>query len=355
VTHPSRLRVLQWLTVLVPALCAGLYETVRHSLLAAELPLGLGTLLAAALVLAISFGFARVSFGLIRKMEARLVERNRQLEALSREVQRLAVIEERDRLAREMHDGVAQVLAYLLVRLDTIEGLLERHRTDDAVAEVRRLRGSSEAAYAEVREAITGLRTRPEAGAAGLAAALRHYVAEFGDRCALTATFVADGLEGIDGAAADLRPEAELQLLRIVQEALANVRKHAQASRVIVRFWRSAAGWHLQVEDDGQGFDTAAPPPPGRQHFGLPIMRERAESLGGALEVISRPGEGTTVRAHVPHAGHDRPAVAAPTEGAAATPAVGANGAKGARLNGRAAEPAGRKRAGGGAPARSPG
>src|SRR5438046_5870180 len=86
----DRLAVLQWLTVLVPAVCAGLYETVRHSLLATELPNALGTLIAVALVLAISSVFARVSFGMIRQTEARLRERNRELQALSRQVERLA-------------------------------------------------------------------------------------------------------------------------------------------------------------------------------------------------------------------------------------------------------------------------
>jgi signal transduction histidine kinase len=291
----QRLRVLQWLTVLVPAVCAGLYESVRNSLLAAELPGGLGTLLAAALVLVISFFFARVAFGHIRRTEARLVERNRELEALSRQVQRLAVIEERDRLAREMHDGVAQVLAFLLVRLDTIESLIERGRPEAAVQEVRLLRSSGESAYADVREAITGLRVRPEAGAAGMAAALREYAQQFGVRTGVEATVT---LAGEDGP--DLGPAAELQLLRIAQEALANVRKHARATRVTVRLWQAEARWHLEVRDDGRGFDPATPLPPGQQHFGLPIMRERAESLGGTFAVRSAPGAGTVVLAVIP-------------------------------------------------------
>lgn len=314
----GRLRTLQWLTVLVPAVCAGLYETVRHSLLAAELPNALGTALAVALVLAISSIFAHVSFGLIRRMERRLLERNRELQALSTQVQRLAVAEERDRLAREMHDGLAQVLAYLLVRLDTIEGLVERGRTAPAVEEVRRLRATSEAAYADVREAIAGLRTRPEMGAAGLAAALREYAAQFADRAGVETTFSAFGIE--DGAA-DLSPAAELQLLRIAQEALANVRKHARAAHASVAFWRDGAGWHLEVRDDGAGFDPVLPPPAGAgpkgaAHFGLPIMRERAQSLGGTLLVTSQPGGGTTIHVTAP-IGVSEPA------GAARLPAAG--------------------------------
>jgi two-component system nitrate/nitrite sensor histidine kinase NarQ len=109
--RPDRLRDLQVLAILVPAACAGIYESLRHSLLPSDLPFGLGTIVAVALVLAISYGFAHVSFGIIRRTQARLMERNRELQKLSREVERLAVLEERDRLAREIHDGVAQVLA----------------------------------------------------------------------------------------------------------------------------------------------------------------------------------------------------------------------------------------------------
>jgi signal transduction histidine kinase len=117
----DRLRDLQILAILVPALCAGIYESLRHTLLPSDLPFGLGTIVAVALVLVISYAFAHVSFGIIRRTQARLMERNRELQKLTREVERLAVVEERDRLSREIHDGVAQVLASMLVRLDTIE------------------------------------------------------------------------------------------------------------------------------------------------------------------------------------------------------------------------------------------
>ncbi|MBI3971251.1 MAG: sensor histidine kinase [Chloroflexi bacterium] len=293
----DRLRVLRWLTVLVPAVCAGLYETIRHSLVATEIPTALGTAIAVAVVLAVSYIFARVAFGMIRQMEARLLQRNRELEALTREVERLAVLEERERLSREMHDGIAQVLAYLLVRLDTIESLVERGRTKAAVEEVERLRTSGQEAYAEVREAIAGLRTRPEPGPNGLAAALRDYTAQFTDRTGIAATFEASE---IDPTAGGLPPTVEFQLIRIAQEALANVRKHAGAGHVDVRFWHETDGWHLAVRDDGAGFDPAAPRAAQRQHFGLEIMRERAASLGGAVSVTSSPGSGATVHVCVP-------------------------------------------------------
>jgi signal transduction histidine kinase len=294
----DRLRDLQILAILVPALCAGIYESLRHTFLPSDLPFGLGTIVAVALVLAISYAFAHVSFGMIRRTQARLMERNRELQKLSREVERLAVLEERDRLAREIHDGVAQVLASMLVRLDTIEGLAARGRVEELAREVTELRRASGEAYADVREAIADLRTRPEPGPVGLRHALAVYVSQFGDRAGLVATFDA---EAPTGSPAELRPAAEVQLLRIVQEALANVRKHAQAARVVVRFWFEANAWHVSIEDDGVGFDssTASSPPRGSQ-LGLQIMRERAESLGGQVEVSSRPGQGTCVHAQVP-------------------------------------------------------
>ncbi|NBT20140.1 MAG: hypothetical protein EBT00_15425 [Proteobacteria bacterium] len=181
-TRHGRLRILKWLTVLVPAVCAGIYETVRHSFLTTDLPNSLGTLIAVLLVVAISFGFARISFGIIQKMEEGLIERNRRLQELSRDAQRVAVLEERDRLAREMHDGIAQVLAYLLVRVDTIESLVDRGRSTEALAELRGMRSSGEVANAEVREAIAGLRTNPAPGIGGLIDALRAYTEDFGAR-----------------------------------------------------------------------------------------------------------------------------------------------------------------------------
>jgi signal transduction histidine kinase len=90
-------------------------------------------------------------------------------------------------------------------------------------------------------------------------------------------------------------------LLRIAQEALTNVRKHANAARATVRFWCEPDGWHVSVRDDGIGFDpTAVAADAGGRHVGITIMRERAESVGGHLEVDSRPGEGAEVQAWVP-------------------------------------------------------
>src|SRR5207237_7528663 len=139
---------------------------------------------------------------------------------------------------------------------------------------------------------------RPEPGPLGLRRALAEYVSQFGDRAGVTTSFEATGPAA---TGAELPPVAEVQLLRIVQEALANVRKHAHASCVAVQFWYDAHAWHVSVEDDGAGFEAAETAAAERgRHLGLQIMRERAESIGGSIEVISAPGSGTRIHASVP-------------------------------------------------------
>lgn len=349
-TAPSaatRLRVLEALTVLVPAVCAGIYETARHSFLANQFSNSVGTAVAVAIVLGLSYTFARASFGIIHRMEARLVERNRRLEVLSQDARRVATLEERERLAREIHDGVAQVIATLLVRVDTIESLIARGRTAEAATELRDLRASGDLANVEVREAIAGLRANPLPGALGLADALRRYVEDFGARTGIDATFhsrvplssatAPSRSAGIavdpsplrsssgDLTDAELPPGHELHLMRVAIEALTNVRKHAHARTVSVTLTSvgervpvlsgspqsslATGGWSLQIADDGVGFDPEivasglAPESsiaPRRRHFGLAMMRERVTALGGTCAVTSSPGEGTTIRVVVP-------------------------------------------------------
>lgn len=310
-TRHGRLRILQWLTVLVPAACAGIYETVRHSFLTTDLPDPIGTLIAVLLVVAISFGFARVSFGIIQRMEDRLIERSRRLQELSRDAQRVAVLEERDRLAREVHDGIAQVLANLLVRVDTIESLVHRGLTHEALAELRGIRSSGEVANAEVREAIAGLRTNPGAGIGGLIDALRVYTEDFGARTGITAHFSMGGtLPDRNSAGRDLPDGGELHLLRVAQEALTNIRKHARAQTVSVTIASHGIDWHLRIADDGCGFDPSGaliPEQTGRRHFGLIMMRERIETMGGKLSITSSHGDGTVIAVSVPSIDHAAP------------------------------------------------
>jgi len=150
-------------------------------------------------------------------------------------------------------------------------------------------------AYEEVRQAIFGLRTMVSRGL-GLVPTLSEYLHEFSQQAGLEVKLEVRQESDLTPFA----PEVEVQLVRIVQEALHNIRKHAGARSARVRFWREGEDILMSVEDDGVGFDPAAPAADGRRHFGLATMRERAESVGGVLTIQSLGGTGTQVVVRLP-------------------------------------------------------
>lgn len=210
----------------------------------------------------------------------------------------LAVAEERDRIAREIHDSVAQVLGYVNTKTQAIEELLKAGNTERATVQIAQMGQVAREAYADAREHILGLRAaavtdRP------FTESLAEYLVRWQEASGVVATLEIDAR---DSATMDLRLSdvAELQLLRIIQEALANVRKHAEATRASVHLRECDSLIEVTVEDDGTGFDREAP---GRSHsprFGLSTMRERAEAVGGSLAIESAPGTGTRVIARIP-------------------------------------------------------
>ncbi|MFZ5918757.1 MAG: GAF domain-containing sensor histidine kinase [Chloroflexota bacterium] len=212
---------------------------------------------------------------------------------LHAQVQQMAVLEERYRLSREMHDGLAQTLSALGWQLDRAHRLLAENRLEALQEDLALGRRMVRDAYMDVREAIDGLRLTVE-HRGGLPAALEEYVADFEIR-----TGIGTVLE-IEGNESPLPAEMELQLLRIVQEALTNARKHAAASRVSVRLQYAEDGRKLMltVADDGRGFDPALPR--GRGHLGMNTMRERAQSQGGDLMVVTGPNQGTRITVALP-------------------------------------------------------
>ena len=200
--------------------------------------------------------------------------------------EQVAVLEERARIARELHDSLAQTLGYLNLKTELVEGMLQHGAWTNAQNEMSDIRRVVREACYDVRESIDGLRTRLSDGG-GLIPMAARYLHEFGQRAGLVAEYVvADG-------EIHLSPLAETEVLRIIQEALMNVRKHAQASRVRVMIKSEGGAAHIEIADDGRGFDLNTLPP--AQHFGLRIMRERAERLGGTFQVESAPGQGTRV------------------------------------------------------------
>jgi signal transduction histidine kinase len=214
---------------------------------------------------------------------------------LHQKLQSFAVAEERSRIGREMHDGMAQVLAYVNAKAQTVGEYLRTGKTTQATMQLQQLAAAAREAYTDVREGILALRTQT-GPKRRLTAALREFFELWQNRSG-----VAGELRIDDGVS--LAPEIELQLLRITQEALTNVRKHASAQRVDVEIAAHDGTIIATISDDGVGFDPQSPSRSPFPRFGLTIMNERAESVGGSLIVDSSPKKGTRVRIEVPQRG----------------------------------------------------
>jgi len=284
--HPGpahrQITQLKLLTTILPAAAITLYELLRDGFFGDILPGPYSYLLTAVIAVALTWVFSEFIFGIVERLEAHALARSREVAALS------AMMEERERLSRELHDGLAQLVAYLLVRIDTVTGLVNAGRRADAVAELERLRDVTDDLYADVRESISGLRTRVTER--GLLPAVRDYIDEFEERHGITVDLHADGLPSY------LSPLAEFQLFRIMQEALSNVRKHAATNSAWVSFTCRDQGVLVMVVGDyGQGFDLGDMMGPRGKRYGLSTMRERTATAGGAFRVESRPGAGTRI------------------------------------------------------------
>ena len=211
---------------------------------------------------------------------ARLYERSREL----------SVVEERNRLARELHDSVTQTLFSVVLSAESAAVLIDRD-IDRARAELQRLQELARAAHQEMRDLIFELRSA-ELEADGLVATLRKHID------VLRRVRRADVELHVSGEVR-LAPKIERELFRIGQEALNNVLHHAQASHTTIALDMSDRRVTLTVRDDGCGFDPLAPDVQSKR-LGLTSMRERADALGGAMTIESTPGGGTTVRVEVP-------------------------------------------------------
>ncbi len=206
------------------------------------------------------------------------------------ELEYKAVIEERARLAREIHDGLAQTLAFLKLQVAQMQQIAQR---GDAARLKDLLNVSAHTladAYLDVRQSIDHLRHTPQPGLQGW---LEQVALEFKEASGLETHLVLKAVKK------SLSVEVQAQLMRIVQEALNNVRKHAHATQV----WISLHEWEgdliLEVRDDGQGF--APDDVPAFSQYGLRGMRERSELIGADFQIISQPLHGTTVRLRLPY------------------------------------------------------
>ncbi len=209
-----------------------------------------------------------------------------------------AVLSERTRIAREMHDSLAQVLGAVHLRLRALETGVGTLADDAVVAEVEALADVCAEAFRDVRETILGLRDANRHADRSLEDNLRSYLEAYSTQSGIRARLVNEV-----GHEVALSPRAEVHVIRIVQEALTNVRKHASAHSVLVSIRGDDTTTCFVVADDGVGFDpevTAG----SQDGYGLFTMRDRAALLGGTVQVHSAPGSGTTVMATVPERPH---------------------------------------------------
>jgi signal transduction histidine kinase len=212
-------------------------------------------------------------------LNEREIAAHREVVELQGDLKELAVVEERNRLAREIHDGLGASLSSLIIQAEYVTQLAQ----DEAVKkEVEDLKQSAEESIEELRRSLHMMREDFD-----LAHGFEDYVKTYGDRTQLPVRFEKSGT-----LIQRVSPETSLALFRVLQELLSNAAKHAQATQVDVKLHFSAERIELAVKDDGKGFDPAASRP---GHYGLIHLRERAMKVQGEVNVESKPGAGTQV------------------------------------------------------------
>jgi two-component system, NarL family, nitrate/nitrite sensor histidine kinase NarX len=204
------------------------------------------------------------------------------------------IIAERRRLARELHDGPVQSLWFLGAEIRRLR-MLAAGAPGELSAGLQALQATWAQVYDELRQVMGDLHQPLHADNA-LIRALERSLASLERRTSVVTELYTE----LDGDALLLDRASQAQLVRICQAALANVQRHSQARRVRVDLHPSAGGALLSIEDDGVGFDPAQVRQRPTEHFGLSMIRERAELLGGRVEVTSTPGQGTCLRVWVP-------------------------------------------------------
>ena len=221
---------------------------------------------------------------------ANTLEGELHLKELANDKRYLAVMEERQRLARELHDSTAQILGYVRNKATAVRLLIEKKKLPDAITELRQLDEAAGNVFADLRQAILDLKTDIREGQ-NIDSVLTEYVLNFQRYSDIPTEVINKGAGEIQ-----VPPGSDLQLLRIVQEALANVRKHAGASHATVTLQvDDQRNLIIIIRDDGIGFNPADNSAQRKPHFGLETMSERAKAIGASFEIISIIGQGTQV------------------------------------------------------------
>jgi signal transduction histidine kinase len=219
---------------------------------------------------------------------------------LHEQVQRLAVVEERERISRDLHDGIIQSIYGVALSLEDVPFLMQS-APEDASDRVDKAIDSLNLTIREIRNFILGLRSELLHGA-DLVAGLATLADEFANSAAAEIELDI----AVDPEVATVLPIGHrVQMLQMAREALSNAVRHSQAGRVTIGLHSDATTLEISVEDDGIGFDPTVSPRPG--HLGLANLHDRTAALGGTLTIHTQPGNGTSLRIRVPTSPPDQP------------------------------------------------
>ncbi|HQU48102.1 MAG TPA: histidine kinase [Casimicrobiaceae bacterium] len=218
---------------------------------------------------------------------------------LADEVLRAMLVSERQMMAGEVHDSIAQGLTYMRMRMRLLSDAIRQGDELRAFKYWSDIDDALTNAHARVRELIACFRSQMDPQ--GLVHALDSLAGQFADRTGVALSF-ANRAPGFG-----IAPEREADVFHIVQEALANVARHANASRATMTLDRTHDGYEVVIDDDGDGLSATPSAKGGHGHFGMEIMRERAARLGGAVTVGPAPVRGTRVRLTFPDSTPARP------------------------------------------------
>lgn len=255
-------RKLKWVAIILPTLLIGGFEFIRHTEAFSSFSMQAGNVIITVMTLILSYLFANWMFAMIERQNSRIVE----------EQARRARLEERERLARELHDNIAQMLFFLNVKL-------RKGHWEEAKKAVQEIEN-------DLRQAIFNLRTEPEK-TGNLTERMKQWLEDW---------------QSITGIETEVHMEVppghfsqaqEVLLFAIFQEAFTNIRKHSSATNVWFHFTADADGWEMTVRDNGVGIQSFESQ---TKRYGLRMMKERAEQLGATWSIEPAANSGTLVR-----------------------------------------------------------
>lgn len=224
-----------------------------------------------------------------------ITDRKLAQELLLKQQWQLAVSEEREKMARDLHDNLGQVLGFVNLQAQGIRQELKNSGVDSVTGRIDRLVDATQSAHADLRKYIRSIRD-PAYSEADFLTALRKNVFEFRDRTGIGVKLsIPDGFSG-----ETMQPNAQIQILSVVKEALNNIRKHAEAEHAEIAVSLERETICVSIRDDGIGFFEECHPDRSKTKFGLDIMRERVAEIGGTLKVESVPGKGCVIILNAP-------------------------------------------------------